>query len=493
MSQKSIVIIGAGMAGLSAGCYGRLEGYETTILEQDARPGGLATCWRRGEYTINGGLAFIVGTAPGTGFHKIWRDLGVVPGLRMADCDHLMIVEGAGGREFRFHANIDTLHAHMLELAPEDREAIDGFIGATRVFLRYQLPVDKAPELLTPVDKIRLLGTSLPLLRMLGSWKKVTIGEFSRKLKSPFLREAFYEFKSLFSEDLPMAAVCLFAASAHRKAAGYPQGGAIALAQAVESRYLELGGEVRYRTRASRVLVENGRAVGVRLADGSEVRADFVISAADGRTTLFELLEGRFVDRRIRKIYAAFPVGPSPVMVALGVAREFPEVPHSALGLLFRLREPVSLAGSRVGWLRPMIYNYDPTLAPAGKTLVRVVVPSDYDFWSGLLAERYREEKEKTADLVVELLEQRFPGISALVEMRDVATPLTFERYTGNFRGSGIGWDLTPRTFMARIPKRLPGLRNFVMAGQWVEGGGGIPIVALSGRNAVQIIRRLDR
>jgi phytoene dehydrogenase-like protein len=491
--MKSIVIIGGGIAGLAAGCYGRLEGYRTTILEQNARPGGLATSWTRGGYAISGGLALVAGTGPGTTFHKVWQDLGVVPDLKFFDYDCLMTVDGGEGRVLRFHADLDRLHAHLLELAPRDRAAIDRFVGAIRVLLRHELPLDKAPELLTPIDLVRLLAGSFPLLRMIGSWKKVTIGEFSRGLKDPFLREAFLELRALFSPDLPMAALCLFAAVMHRKAAGYPVGGAGALAAAVERRYLGLGGTARYGVRVERILVEGNRAVGVRLADGTDVRADFVVSAIDGRTTLHKLLKGRFVGRRLRRIYASFTVGPAPVMVALGVARGFPELPGASFGHVFRLREPVGLAGARVGWLRPMVYNFDPTLAPAGKTLVRVVLPSDYDFWRGLAAERYREEKEKVADLVVALLEQRFPGIGAQIEMRDVATPLTIERYTGNWRGSSIGWDLAPRTFMARIPKTLPGLRNLVMAGHWVEGGGGVPFVAISGRNAIQLIRHQDR
>jgi len=96
------------------------------------------------------------------------------------------------------------------------------------------------------------------------------------------------------------------------------------------------------------------------------------------------------------------------------------------------------------------------------------------------------------AATVIELLEQRFPGISSHVEMRDVATPLTFERYTSNREGAIIGWDVTTKTAFKRIPKTLPGLRNFWMAGQWVELGGGIPMVALSGRNVIQLIAKAD-
>lgn len=77
--------------------------------------------------------------------------------------------------------------------------------------------------------------------------------------------------------------------------------------------------------------------------------------------------------------------------------------------------------------------------------------------------------------------------------MCDVATPLTYERNTGNWQGSYQGWLITPKTMGTRMAKNLPGLKNFYMAGQWVEVGGGPPAVAISGRDVVQIIFKRDK
>ncbi len=99
------------------------------------------------------------------------------------------------------------------------------------------------------------------------------------------------------------------------------------------------------------------------------------------------------------------------------------------------------------------------------------------------------------ADQVIEQLERFYPGIGGQVEMVDVATPLSYERYTGNWQGSSCGWLLTKRTMPLMIlgmRKTLPGLKNFWMAGQWVEPGGSVPVVAMSGRLAVQSICRQD-
>ena len=119
---------------------------------------------------------------------------------------------------------------------------------------------------------------------------------------------------------------------------------------------------------------------------------------------------------------------------------------------------------------------------------------TDYDYWDALnrQPDLYKAEKEQIADTVVSLLDKRFPGLARQVEMRDVATPMTWVRYTGNWRGSYEGWLPDADMLMKKMSKTLPGLKNFYMAGQWVEPGGGMPTAALSGRNVIQIICQKD-
>jgi phytoene dehydrogenase-like protein len=495
MDEKSIIIIGGGVAGLSAGCYARLNHYRTQIFEQDTRPGGLNTSWARGPYTINGGLAFLMGSGPGVGFYRIWEELGVVPKMRMIDYEYFLIVEGKEGQKFYMYNDLDRLEKHMKELAPEDRAVIEDFISGARILTKYDMPVEKAPELLGFGDKMKLMLTRFPLLRTIGKWKKVSIQEFAARFQNPFLSEAMYRMKALFSENVPVLLFQMACALGHLKSAGFPKGGALKLSQAMEHYYKELRGEISYRSRVEKILVENNRAVGVRLKDGTEHRADTVISAADGRTTIFQMLDGKYIDTKISGYYDHFPIGPSPLVVAIGVNRMFDDIPHTAVGTLFPLSRPVIIAGKKIEWLRPMIYNFDDSFAPAGKTVVRFVFDSDYEYWKELEEnpDSYLAEKEKVAGTIIVALEERFPGLSSQIEMWDVATPLTFERYTSNWKGSSLGWDCTVDTFFKPVSKTLPGLDNFYMAGQWVEPGGGVPLAAVSGRNVIQLICRRDK
>ena len=278
----------------------------------------------------------------------------------------------------------------------------------------------------------------------------------------------------------------------HSKSAGYVTGGTLALVRPIEARYRELGGKINFNSRVPKILVENDKAVGIRLADGTEHRADYIISAGDGRTAIFDILGGQYLNETIKNMYDRPHLSAPIVHVALGVNRAFDDVPPSSNGLNYSLVKPIFIAGKPRNNINVRIYNFDATLSPKGKNLVVVQYQTmDYNYWRTLSrdAARYRAEKERIADDVIAGLEQRFPGISQQVEMRDVATPMTWEHHTGNWQGAYAGWQFGA---VGNIGKTLPGLDNFYMAGQWVNPGGGMPAAVMSGNHTIQFICKKD-
>lgn len=210
------------------------------------------------------------------------------------------------------------------------------------------------------------------------------------------------------------------------------------------------------------------------------------------------MLEGRYVDAATHEPYEKWPVFSPLLYVGIGVNRTFDDEPKTVSGLSFPLRQPTEIADAVRERLSVRIFNQDPTLAPPGKTVLVVMLSSSYAYWKELAQDRatYEEKKDQVARTIVALLEQRFPGISGQVEMVDVATPLTFERYTGNWQGSFEGWLLTPHnasTMMRPMRQTLPGLQRFYMCGQWVEPGGGLPTSVMSGRRLMQALCKEDR
>ncbi|MEW5868091.1 MAG: NAD(P)/FAD-dependent oxidoreductase [Chloroflexota bacterium] len=492
MSEKSIIIIGAGVAGLAAGCYGQMNGYRTRIFELHDLPGGLCTAWERKDYVFDGCIHYLFGSGEGQPFHNVWEELGAVQGRGMVNHAEFMRIVGQGGRTLTVYCDPDRLEQHMLELSPADAHLIKDFAQGIRQFQSFDMSILQAKPraLMTPLDWLefnRLMPFALPLAK----WGTLSAIEFAGRFKDPFLRRAIAQ---MFAwTDIPVMVGMSLLAYMHNGNAGFPLGASLDFARAIERRYQQLGGEIRYKAQVEKILVEQGRAVGVRLYNDEIHHADYVISAADGRGTIFDMLDGEFVDRSIRENYDGHLPLHSQVQVSLGVNRDLSTEPH---WVTYLLDEPVLIAGEERHEISVKHYCFDPSLAPPGKSAIVVMLPSKYGYWQRIYGRRlYDTEQIQVCDIITDFLEKLYPGIRQQIEVTDVATPLSYERYTGNWLGSTCGWLLTKETMLMMIQsmdKTLPGLKNFYLAGQWVEPGGSVPLAAVSGRNAIQLICHQD-
>jgi len=493
--DNSIIIIGGGFAGLAAGIYGQMNGYNTRIFEMHDQPGGLCTSWNRKGYTFDGCIHWLVGSSPKSGMHDMWEETGISQGREIIDMDEYLRIEDSKGRTLIFYTDVDRLEKHLLEFSPQDKEPIMDFISGIKMCFAFDFP-SKHDPFLTKIRK--QTGTIFNFIikgKKMKDWMKITAEDFSNRFKDPLLKEAF---KEIWIPEFSMFFMLFTFAYLHNKNAGYPIGGSLPMSLAMEARYKELGGSIEYKSRVSKIHTEKGKATGVKLEDGTDHVASKVISAADGHTTIFKMLDGKYGNEKTHEPYEKWPLFPSLIFVSLGVNRTFEDLPQSVSGLTFHLKEPVEIGDAIRNKLSVHIYNQDSSLAPAGKTAITIMLESDYEYWRNLAQNRttYIHKKKEIGKKIVELLEQRFPGISSLVEVTDVATPLTFERYTGNWKGTFEGWLITPENsnvLMKPMSQTLPELNNFYMCGQWVEPGGGLPTAVMSARRLIKRICKEDR
>jgi phytoene dehydrogenase-like protein len=151
----------------------------------------------------------------------------------------------------------------------------------------------------------------LPFINSYRKFGRITIQDYAQRFKNPFLRQAFLYIVNLQNTpDFPLLGQLQVLAWMDQKTAAFPVGGSLEFASAIGRRYLELGGEIHFESRVDKILVENARAVGVRLPDGSEHRSDYVISAADGHRAIFDMLDGKYINDKIRGHYEGLPVTP---------------------------------------------------------------------------------------------------------------------------------------------------------------------------------------
>jgi phytoene dehydrogenase-like protein len=482
MSSPKVVIIGGGIAGLCAGVYLRKHGFETEILEMHSIAGGLATAWKRGGYTFENCVHWLVGSENGGFLNATWKELFDIEALEFLDHEIYQVVE-KGGKSLTVYLDPGRMEREFLDKAPEDAAAIKEFAGLVRKLSKMRMPEgDKF------LPKLSAIFRMIPYLPAMAKYSKLTVADNAKKFKNPLLKGFF----GAGLEDLSSIAIAFSLAWMAGGNAGYPVGGSLRMIGLIEDSYRKLGGKIRFRAKVERIIVADGRAAGVVLEGGEEIRAEVVVSAADGWATLFKMLEGKYVSEKFKTVYETYKPFPSYIQVSMGVGAALKNEPPMLLEFLDR--EMIVDPKTRTDALSFRIFNFDPTFAPAGKTAVIGLLSTyNHDYWAGLReADKpaYEAEKKRIAAEVTAVFERRFPAARGKIEVVDVATPATIIRYTGNWKGSMEGWLITPKTGIKTLPAELPGLKNFHMVGQWLSPGGGLPSGPLTAR---PVARRICR
>ena len=490
--SKKVVVIGAGVSGLSAGCYAAMNGYDVEVHESHALPGGLCTAWKRGAYTVDGCIHWLLGTKPGSEMYRIWEELGVVPAHAMLDHDIFARVVARDGRTLRWYADPGRLEAHLLSLAPGDRAPIGRLCAMIAKLGKMPMLVATAAELRGTAGNLWMLARLAPYLGQLAPMADTTLAALAESFQDPLLRGAVAYF--LGDPAMPALALPFTLGPMGRGSAGYPLGGSAPIARTLERRLLELGGRVVYESKVAKVIERAGRAVGVRLTSGAEVDAERVIAACDLRFALQGLLDGSRVDPVHRELLERGRCYAPLALVSFGYDGALREE-RTCVGTYYELDTPIELAGRRTPWFT-IKGSFDPSFAPAGKSVVSCGTPTDWDTWGALRDDpaAYDAAKRRLVQTCLEQVEARVPGFGARVEMTDVATPLTFQRYTGNHHGSFMTWILSGE--MQRrtpyVPKTVPGLAAFYIASMWTNPPGGVTGGAVVGRTVTQLLCRDD-
>jgi phytoene dehydrogenase-like protein len=482
MENKKVAVIGAGIAGLSAASYLQRNGFDTEIFEMHDKPGGLCAAWTRKGYTFDGCIQWLMGSGPSSNFHHIWDELGAGE-LEYVEWDVYTVIGLADGDSFTVYTDPDRLAAEMLRLSPGDADFARFFASKVRAARNADLPA--AMDKLGLAEALSLALAMPAAIPLLTKWMKLPVTKLYERIRGPRLRGAFDRLFGKSMADFPSGALFMMLGFMAKKSAGYPIGGSLAFARAIESKYLSLGGKIRYGFKVDEISVKDGAAAGVA-GEGGRFQADYVVSAADAFDTVHRLLGGAYSNPALD---TAFSGGmkryPSLVFIGLGLNHDCSGMPHSRS---FVLDKPIVLEGGalKVDRLGLRLFNFDPTLAPKGKTSATVMIETGNDeYWRGLADKdpaAYAERKREAADLVISALDGAVPGFASWVEVVDVATPRTFVRYTNNWRGSYEGWLPSIGSFGSRIPRTFQGLRNFFMVGQWMNPGGGLPPCSMDGR-----------
>lgn len=480
---KKLAIIGAGIAGLSAGCYAAMNGFQVDIYEQGASAGGVCTAWRRGDYLFDGCLHWLLGSSPSGGVMRmIWDELGALEKKTIQDQEEFCRVVKSDGTELIVFSDIEKQEEYLLGLSPADSKKIKKFTALVRKFLNFDMP--EQPFWAFSFRGAMKSGKKfLPYLPYLHYSKK-SVQDYFSTWENP---DIAFMFSKMIGEKASMLSLFVTLAWHSSKNAGWPEGGSLALTESILKRFLNLGGRIHYKNKVDQLLIQNNQIKGLVLEDGSQKKADITISAADGQFTLFHLLNGHYLTPVLEKMYRGYPLFTPLIQISFGVARDFS---NEAIGKNYYFDKEINFGQTQASSFGLRHLCFDSAFAPQGKSSLIMMIDSPYEIWERLKndTEAYQKEKKAVQEEAINQLEKLYPGIRNDIEVIDIATPLTLERYTGNWKASYEGWLPDADNPPPRIAKFLPGLNNFYMIGQWTNPGGGLITSAKDGRDIIYYI-----
>lgn len=495
-NKDDVIIIGAGIGGLTAGSLMAKMGRRVTVFESGDKPGGFAQNFKRAGFTFDASLHSMNGPRPESDMAEIVSECGIKDKVEFVE-QHSLYRLIAPDFDIRVkNADMDAYAARLKELFPHESKGIDNLLSeATKVYDSVgRMSRSRLPYFLNVI--------LFPLLYpKLVRYDRYTVGQFTgRFVKDEKLTAALSALWSFFSlpPDRLAFSYFFYPFVDYLKNGGYiVKGGSERLARAFVESIEESGGRVVTGSGVSGIITKGKRAIGVRTKDG-EFFAGNVISNISPMKTVEMTGAEKFKAKYINSL-GTKRVAMSGVQVYLGLDCTLGELGVDPDDYIIALMENYDLESqyqkcmandlrnSGGGFGITCYGNMDSSMAPEGKSTVGLFSLSGGRQWMEMDETAYRENKAKAVEIMIEKAEKVIPGISRKIIVKEAATPRTMLRYTGNPLGSYHGFEQTvdQAGMLRRFSRKYP-LKGLYHVGAWTFPGGGYGGVMFSARQLVK-------
>ena len=475
--MKNVVIIGGGVAGLSAGIKLQKSGYNTVICEKHYCLGGNLTGWDRGGVHIDNCIHWLTGTNGNSPYNKLWKEIGMIDGENVFHADRLYTYERQG-KTLSLWRDTEKLKSEMLYYSVGDETEIFSFIEAVET-------VRGACGTLGAEEDRKLPFFEL-IKRAPAMFKYVFISTkgLADRFRSPMIKGFLSSFLS--EEFSALALISVFACFTGGDG-GVPRGGSKRAADRIAEKYFSLGGRAITGKAVERVNVEDRNAVSVTLSDGSVIPADGVVITAEPKTVFDGKMLSSPMPKDIKRFYDSDRLKRFSAMQCAFVVEGGPPFKGD---IIFDLcgEERMISGRNRIIFKE---YSHEPRFAPDGKTVVQSMEFCDEAFARDMIVLKrqksaYTFKKRSYGERVQEIFTKKYPQFKGKITLVDVWTPATYNRYVGTEVGSFLSFTL-PEKYLPRMAKsKLKGYDNVYLAGQFLQPPGGLPIAMTSGIAAAE-------
>ena len=479
-----VIVIGSGIGGLVTASQLAAKGAKVLVLERYLIPGGSGGSFKREGYTFDVGASMIFGFGEKGHTNLLTRALADVG-------QHCTTVPDPAQLEYHLPNGLNVavdrdyerFIADLSARFPHEAQGIRSFYDTCWQVFNC---LDAMP-LLSLEDPAYLAKVffKAPLACLgLARWLPVNVGDVARAhIKDPALLK-FIDMEcfcwSVMPADLtPMINAGMVFSDRHAGGINYPKGGVGVIAEKLVAGLESHGGAIRYQSRVTQVLIENGQAVGVKLASGEELWARRVVSNATRWDTFGGLVDQEHTPKAETTWRRRYKPSPSFLSLHLGIdAAVVPEGFHCHHLLLERWEEMEAEQGVVFVSMPTLL---DPALAPEGRHILHSFTPSDIEHWKQLSPAEYKAKKAADAAGLVQRLEAILPGLGGAIRHQEIGTPRTHRRFLGRMGGSYGPIPALRLPGLLPMPFNRTGLRGLYCVGDSCFPGQGLNAVAFSG------------
>jgi len=488
MTKPSAIVIGSGFGGLAAAIRLSCKGYHVQVLEKLAAPGGRASVHKQDGFTFDAGPTII--TAPYL-LEELWTLCGreFSHDITLKEMEPFYRIRFDDGTWFDYSGNDKTMRAEIARFSADDLAGYDRFMVEAN--MAHKLGFEDLGGV--TFDTIWDLLAAVPNMVRMRAWRSI-YALVAKHIKNPKLRMVF-SFHPLLIGGNPFSVTSVYSlinTLERRFGVHWAMGGTGALIKGLVNLLEERGAQVRCNAPVTRILIENGRAVGVELQNSETLRSDIVVSNADTAWTYKNLVDKKYRQHWTDRKIANGKYSMSLFVWYFGTKRQYHDVPHHMIMLGPRYRELLTdifkrhkLADDFSLYLhRPSAS--DPSVAPSGCDAFYVLAPVPH-LGSGT---DWSKQAEPFRQSIQNLLEKTvMPGLGAEVISQKLMTPQDFHDNLWSYKGAAFGLEpLLLQSAWFRPHNRSEDVPGLYMVGAGTHPGAGVPGVLMSAKTLEKVI-----